>query len=568
MQNKQKKYLTWLIGLFLLFTFSWLAISRFYDQQVLSQHESFLKQKADSFIRLTKNHKNDFAEIATDYVQDSEERITYLNHKGEILFDTFDPKLVGNRSARPEIKAVLEGNAVGKSLRKSPTLNKEMLYVAIPVNKNGQLKEMIRLSEPTSAFLPEAKKIKQAIFLVNFTFWLILTLLILGILRKQNRPVETILPVIKKIIAEPKEQRVILQDSSEWQELYHAINVLSAQMSDTYQAFSTTEKHFYTLLNDLMVGIFIIDEEQLIFANETFKKQLSLPRLFLKKPYAMTLTDPQFIQLIYQAPQTELVRKKIRTETERLLDVTLRSFKEDGQLIGITYDLTRVAQLEKLQNDFVGNVSHELKTPVTSLIGFTETLLDGAKEDPETLDQFLKIMQKDAYRLKNLVEEILLLSKTGDRDYPLKNVDLSSLIKQMINNYRQSIQEKSLVIEVDGPSHLNFRTKEELLLPILKNLIENAIRYCSDKGKIRILLKKEKQHILLSVTDNGVGIAPAEQKRVFERFYRVDKDRSRNSGGTGLGLAIVKDYSEQLGGSIQLESQVGQGSTFTVTFPL
>lgn len=569
MDKKKRVYNGWLIGLLLLFFTSWQFISNFYDQQVLTQHEDFLQQKAYSFIRLTTDEKEDFAEIATDYVEDSDERITQLTNHGEILFDTFDAELSGSRSQRPEIKAVLEGNPSGTSVRMSPTLDQELLYVAIPIKQNGDIIEIIRMAEPTQNFLPDAKQMKQAILLVNFVFWLILTAIIFSILRRRNRPVETILPVIKQIIKDPQQQKMIMQRSSEWEELYQNINVLSEQMSHTYYALSTSEKQFYTLLNELMVGVFIVDENgNLVFINKTLIEQFNLTQIELNQPFATVITDPQMVQMIYQTRDSNVVSKEIRTTTsQRLLDVTIRAFKDSGRIFGVTYDMTRIAQLEKLQNDFVGNVSHELKTPITSLIGFTETLLDGAKDDPQTLESFLKIMQKDAYRLQSLVQEIIQTSKNTDVNYVTTSVNVADLANKIVDDYAAVIQEKHLNVIITGPEELVFNTKIELFKPICKNLIENAIHYASSEGKIDITFYQENDHLIFSVQDDGIGIKQQEQERIFERFYRVDKARSRNSGGNGLGLAIVKDYSEILGGKVQIDSYPGVGSTFTVTLP-
>lgn len=569
MTKNKGKYITWLIALLFLFFASWQLISNFYDQQVLSQHEDFLQQKTSSFIRLTKNENENFTQTALDYVKDSDERITQLTKTGEIIFDTFDTELSGSRSRRPEVKAVLEGNASGQSVRRSPTLEQEVLYVAIPVKENGEITQIIRMAEPTKNFLPEAKQMKQAIFLVNFVFWLILTLIILSILRRQNRPVETILPVIKQMIKEPEQQKKILQNSPGWQELYQNINTLSKQMSDTYYAFTTSERQFYTLLNDLIVGVFIIDETgHVIFINQTLEQQLNINAQNINQPFTTVITDPQFIQMIYQTHDAKLINKKIRTtDTKYLLDVTIRLFQDTGYIFGISYDMTRISELEKLQNDFIGNVSHELKTPITSLIGFTETLLDGAKDDPEMLKSFLEIMQKDAYRLQDLVQEIIESSKSSDSNDIITPINLANLLEKIVGDYHIIIQEKNLQLSINGPKDLTFNSKVELFTAICKNLIENAVHYTSSQGKINIRFYKEDNELILSVEDTGIGISQQEQERIFERFYRIDKARARNSGGNGLGLAIVKDYSEILGGQVKIDSYPGLGSTFTVYLP-
>lgn len=564
----KKRTLFSLVALLLtIFAGSWYFIQNFYNQQVLSQHETYLKQKAELFIRLAE--EQNFDQIARVYVADSEERITRLNNQGQILFDTFDPTLSETRSQRPEIKAVLEGRAVGRSLRMSPTLHKELLYVAIPIKEDGEIVEIIRVAEPTENFLPNSKRMKLGIFIVYSVLCLILSGMIIQILRRRNRPIETILPVLKKMIETPDHPEVIMQSSPQYEELYQVINSLSEQMSLTYQAYSASEKQLHILLNDLMIGIFIIDEYgNLLLMNVAMQEQLATFTPFLNETFTKSITETSLIQLIYQVTTYQtIVHEELKTSNNRKLEVTLRYFEESQQTLGISYDLTRIRQLEKLQKDFVGNVSHELKTPVTSLIGFTETLLDGAKDDPETATQFLKIMQKEAYRLQTLIQEIIQLSKNADIDYPIQTVDVITILSQITTNYQQLINEKNLTVTLDVPATYLFTTKLELFYPICKNLIENAFNYSKQNGTVKIRLE-EKSGVILTVQDFGIGIEKKEQQRIFERFYRVDKARTRNSGGTGLGLAIVKDYVELLGGNIQLESHLGVGSTFTVSLPI
>ncbi len=255
------------------------------------------------------------------------------------------------------------------------------------------------------------------------------------------------------------------------------------------------------------------------------------------------------------------------------LDLSLRYLDDqsanDYQVLGIAYDLTRVRQLEKMQKDFVSNVSHELKTPVTSLLGFTETLIDGAKEDPEVLDQFLHIMQKDAQRLQQLIQEILELSRgSATIPYAEQEITLEKFITEILGSYQQQLAAKQLKTVVHGLPESQFFTKYELFYPIVKNLIENAIQYSQENGQITISYAIENQQLRLSVQDTGIGISQKDQERIFERFYRVDKARSRHSGGTGLGLAIVQNYTELLGGKIAIDSHLGLGTTFTITLPL
>ena len=452
-------------------------------------------------------------------------------------------------------------------------MHEELLYVAIPVKEDGNLTQILRIAEPTAAFFAKNQGIKQSILIVYLVFCFLISLLIFHTLRQRNRPIQTILPVVKKMITSPDQQAIIMQETPEHDELYQLINQLSEQMSQTYRAYAASEQQLYGLLSELMIGVFIINEEnQLLLLNPTMQEQLGMETApTLPQPFTEVIHDTQLIQLIYQFnDETPIFHAETTLSGERskVLDVTLRSFQEN-QLIGISYDLTRIRQLEKMQKDFVGNVSHELKTPVTSLIGFTETLLDGAKEDPETLQTFLEIIQKDAYRLKNLIQDIIQLSQDSDSfQYVDQPINFSKLLQQVVQTYGPAAGMKQLTFQFEGPEPFILSTKKELLQPIVKNLVENAVTYSKPGGVITLSYSEQDDQLLFQVQDQGIGIDEEDQERIFERFYRVDKARARNSGGTGLGLAIVKDYTKLLGGSIKVDSFPKIGSTFTVTLPL
>lgn len=573
MKKRVAEYLLWTGALLVLFFSAWQLISNFYENQVLDQQEEYLHKKGDLLINMSKNGTNieTLHQLSEAYVDAKEERVTLLDAKGEILFDTYDPQLSGTRSNRPEVKTVLAGGKLGVAVRQSKTVDEQLLYVAIPIEADNQLVEILRVSESTADFMNQAGTVKRSIFIV----YTILCLMILGVvwyfLRQKNRPLETVLPVLRKMIAQPDRNETILQSSPQWQELYQTVNQLSSQLSDTYHAYEAAENQLHTLLKELMIGVFIIDEEQqLIMINPSMETQLGIYQELGDKPnFAEVIKDPQLIQLIYRgmaqkAPIHEEIRLSI--PVEKVLEIDLRTFNEN-QILGISYDLTRTRQLEKMQQDFVGNVSHELKTPVTSLIGFTETLLDGAKEDPETTTAFLEIMEKDAKRLERLIQDIIQLSRSDEAlNYPPQKIDLGDLLDQLQGTYRHLLQKKQITLLIDGPRPAPWQTKMELFYPIIKNLLENAIQYSPVASQITIRYQL-KDHLILSVSDNGIGIDQEDQDRIFERFYRVDKARARNSGGTGLGLSIVKDYTQQLGGTITLESHLGVGTTFTIELP-
>ena len=571
--KKRFGYSLWAILLFIVFFLCWQLLSSFYRQQVIAQQADFLEEKASIFLDLSQTQTDTLQQFADAYVQNGNSRMTLMDAQGTIIYDTYDHTLHEDRSNRPEVQAILRGSSVGQSLRESDTLHEELLYVAVPIKEDGNLTQILRIAEPTAAFFAKSQSIEQSILLVYVLFCLFISVLIFHTLRQKNRPVQTILPVIKKMISSPEQQAIIMQETPEHDELYQLINQLSEQMSQTYRAYAASEAQLYDLLGELMIGVFIIDDEdQLLLMNPTMQDQLAISQM-PPMPVAFTevIHDTQLIQLIYQFTEHTPVlhaETTIGSDHPRVLDITLRSFQEK-QRIGLVYDLTRIRQLEKMQQDFVGNVSHELKTPVTSLIGFTETLLDGAKEDPQTLQAFLEIIQKDAYRLKNLIQEIIQLSKNSDSfAYEDQPIDVAALVSSITQTYKPLADQKQLVFEIHGPNQLSITSKLELLQPIIKNLIENAVTYAKHGGTITLSYQIVGSDLRLQVADQGIGIAEEDQERIFERFYRVDKARARNSGGTGLGLAIVKDYTTILGGTISVDSFPNVGTTFTLTFPL
>ena len=569
-KKKRPLYGSWLILVLFLFSFGWFFINKFYDQQVISQQATYLEKKAELFLALSNDDLNAIASLATSETLGEEERITALDANGQILFDTFDESIAGTRSDRPEIQAVLKNNPIGRSLRESPTLNKKLLYVAVAIKQDKKLIGILRIAEPVNAFWPESRQMKQAIFLVYVTLCALITFFIFKLMRQRNRPVETILPVLKRMIQDPTHAETIISDTSQWDELYQSVNQLSEGLSRSYQSYRATEKQFYFLLEELTIGVFLLDNQHdITFINQAMKEQLGFyQEIHGHQAFESIIMEPALIQMVYQlTEEVPFIHQEIVTnQRKKRLDISLSYFSETEQILGVSYDFTRIHQLEKMQKDFVGNVSHELKTPITSLIGFTETLLDGAKDDPETLTTFLEIMQKEAQRLESLTQEIIQLSKGSEMVYDEEQIQLRPFFNQLIAGYHRIIQEKNLSLILEGPNDIVFQTKMELFYPVIKNLIENAIHYSIPNGKVLIHYTNQ-NGLLIAIQDFGIGISQSDLERIFERFYRVDKARTRNTGGSGIGLAIVKDYVERLGGTIHVESHLGIGTTFTIHLP-
>jgi len=235
----------------------------------------------------------------------------------------------------------------------------------------------------------------------------------------------------------------------------------------------------------------------------------------------------------------------------------------------VIYDITEFKKVETMRKDFVANVSHELKTPITSIKGFAETLLDGAAEEPEVRTQFLNIIFEESKRIEHLIEDLLVLSKL-EKDESLINVEhieVDYMLDDILPVVEQQALQKNIDMKVEMDQNVTLEADEEKIKQILFNLVTNAISYTPEKGSVSIKIKEEEHDVCFIVQDTGIGISEQDLPRIFERFYRVDKDRSRETGGTGLGLAIVKHIVEAHQGKIDVDSELGKGTTFKVYIP-
>ncbi len=438
---------------------------------------------------------------------------------------------------------------------------------------------VVRISETYIGFSAGIRRLMTYLILFGTILFLALILLLYLFFLHRDKPIRTLLPVLSNMLDHPEKLNTLPQESLEWQELYELVNKLNKTFNESYLANVSNEIRFNFLLKELMVGVFSIDEHQKIsFVNPKMLELLDSPdNEYSGQNYLELFKTPALIHLIQKSLEEKIdIHQEVilLRPQEHFLDITIRYIAGNEQqpttILGLAYDLTPIKQLEKMQQDFVSNVSHELKTPVTSLIGFTETLLDGAKDDPEILTQFLKIMEKDAQRLELLIQDILELSR-GENNTYLENrtgIHPALIIQNLLKDHTRLIQQKQLKIELDIDENIEFTTSLPLFRSILKNLIENAIQYSSEKGQINILVKITENNFVFCIKDTGIGIAPDEQERIFERFYRADKTRNRHTGGTGLGLAIVKHYVHLLNGTITVDSYLGIGSTFIVKLPL
>lgn len=386
-------------------------------------------------------------------------------------------------------------------------------------------------------------------------------------------------------------------DIEEFDEIGENINDLSNELAlQEFQITNQTQR-MNKLVDAMMLGVVMVDKDHIVrLANPAIYEILALDEQIEGRRFEEVLQSYRLIQMLNQASKT---KEKINEEIylyyprEVILDVNIihLSYEEmdayfddesnealtkpndSEQIILLIYDITGIRHLEKVRSDFISNASHELKTPVTALQGFTEALLDGAIEDHDTAVDFVKIMQKESNRLGSLIKDILDLAKIEQDQVQQTSEWLAAdeLVEDVFQHLSGRAQDKHielvLVKDISAQPDVSFKGDRGRILQVLTNLIHNAIIYNNPYGFVKVSIAEQENMIQFKISDNGIGIPQEDLPRIFERFYRVSKDRSTASGGTGLGLSIVRNILEQMGGSIEVDSIFGKGTSFTVNIP-
>ena len=356
------------------------------------------------------------------------------------------------------------------------------------------------------------------------------------------------------------------------------LNLLGEEISERMATLSQERTQLAALFAGMVEGIVAIgDDDQILFANSAadrlLRTQASLSRgKQINDVQGLGLLLPVVIQC-----RTEKKRKHLELtlgdgENVSSLETHASPFKgeQTAGVVVVLHDVTELRRLERVRRDFVANVSHELKTPLTSIKGYVETLQSGAKTEPELLDRFLQRIDVNASRLVELVQDILSLARVENQDGRLGKtaVDLTTLARTSVIHHEHAVMTKNISLQVDVSDQVVVQGDTEAMRQVIDNLLTNAIKYTPDGGSVRLTIGRDGSQAVLRVQDTGVGIPTEHHARIFERFYRVDKHRSREDGGTGLGLSIVKHLVHSMNGKVSVSSTPGHGSTFIVQMHL
>ena len=426
----------------------------------------------------------------------------------------------------------------------------------------------------------EKKRLTFVLFLFLFIAFLIIWYGTKQVLASFLEPILNVTKTAKELAIGNYRARAFASGPGSMVELKNAINQLAHNLETITKTRLVEEERLKTLVETMGSGLLMMNREgQVIIVNRHFLKsyEMTYDETIGKSFLVLDLPKPlkEFIDHVFFTEQPERKQMSIHLGNEVKHKAVFGApvVGEHGKWLGVVivqHDITELLRLEQIRKDFVANVSHELRTPITSIKGFSETLLDGAYKDETMLLSFLEIIYKESERIQILVNDLLELSKMERQGYEIhkSNVSIQNVLVRVVEISSQKIDEKNIQVIVNLENDVIVLGEENRLIQIFMNLINNSIMYSQTESNLMINVYKQNQYGVVEVIDEGIGIDQVDINRVFERFYRVDTARSRNSGGTGLGLAIVKHLVELHQGKIEVESELGKGTTMRVKIPL
>ena len=491
-------------------------------------------------------------------------RITVIDPKGVVLADSEeDPARMENHRERPEVKEAMEGK-VGVSVRFSTTLREEMLYVAVPFQLPGG-QGVLR----TSLFLRNIRqflgKLKGRLFLTALVFALFALLYSYFSSRRISRPIKEVVRATSRVAKGDFDVEVPSQSKGEVGELSEHFNEMAKRLKELFEENLRRREELEGIFSALQDGLLVMDREgKVLFSNKKAEEVLGEA---LQGVSLWEVDNPALRQALSRAKREGGLREEVEIGG-RVFFLSASFLPVTGQTLVLLHDITHLKRMEEMKRDLVSNVSHELRTPLTAIKGFLETLEE--ETDEKLRAQCLEVIKRHVKRLTNLVEDLLVLSELEGRELKLElqETDLREVFKEILPPFEQKAREKGLRISVEVPRDLgSFKANPFRLGQVLFNLLDNAVKY-TERGEIRLAARREGGRMEIEVSDTGIGIPKEHLGRIFERFYVVDKSRSRRLGGTGLGLSIVKHIVLLHGGEIKVESTPGVGTRFKVRLPL
>lgn len=531
---------------------------------------------------LTRGNIDSLDSLSKRLGQNSGTRLTIILPNGRVAGDSEEiPARMESHEGRPEVVLALAGK-VGETTRYSQTLQQEMMYVALPVFDSGQVIGCVRVSLPVSNIAIALQNVLYQVINSGIFIAIVAALVSLWLARRLSQPLEEMKRGAELFSRGELDRRLPNYRGEELNGLANAMNQMAAQLDDRIRSEVRQRNEQDAVLASMVEGVIAIDsQEKILRFNKAAATLLDLdPETAIGQRVKDVVNRPALHQFITQSLASQV---SIEADMTFLYQGEERSLQAhgtqlcgaDGQDIGaliVVHDVTRLRRLESLRRDFVANVSHELKTPITAIKGAVETLLDGANDDPQDSQRFLEIASRQTDRLNAIIEDLLALSRL-ERDAEADGIDrvqesLQPVLSSALQACERMAAAKEITVNLFCSEQLTARINGALLEQAVINLVDNAIKYSDVEKIVTVEAWQDDGQVMIKVQDRGQGIPKEHLPRLFERFYRVDTARSRAVGGTGLGLAIVKHIVQAHNGEVTVHSTQGEGSVFIISLPV
>jgi two-component system, OmpR family, phosphate regulon sensor histidine kinase PhoR len=493
-------------------------------------------------------------------------RITVIDAAGRVLADSHEnPGAMENHRSRPEVAEALSGS-VGRSTRFSSTTSRDAVYVAVPLLDNGHIVGALR----ANLFLKDIR-FPPGFIARMIAIGIVLSFLALAaaflIARSVSRPIKELTAASRKLAEGDFNTRVFLKRNDEFKQLAETFNGMSREISGAFDELSRQKSELKNIIDSLEEGLLVVDEKGVVvYSNRSLRTLLGHPAALEGGSYWEDIFEPALVELIEKA-------RKGEAEPREEIEIRGRSFlwssahlEKEGETVLVLHDITSRRELDTVKRDLVSSVSHELRTPLTSIKGFAETLEEDLTGENR---RYAEIIKRNSDRLINMVRDLLVLSELEERpaDLQREETDVRQLAENMIRIFDSQANQKGISIALQSQDDLPTINCDSFKLEqVFINLLDNAVKY-TDEGRITVSLTHDERTFSVEIEDTGIGIPRDRLPRIFERFYVVDKSRSRKTGGTGLGLSIVKHIVLLHGGDVSVESTEGTGTRFVVTLP-
>ncbi len=557
-----------------------------WEASLRDEIERNLTQKAELVAHSVETDRShSLADIAAKEGQAAGARVTIIDPTGKVLADSeSNADAMENHAQRKEFAAALSGK-VGVDQRRSATVGTPFFYVAVPISGGA-----VRLAYPLSDVEAVSQQVRHRLELASGLAFVFALLVAAVAAMWSARRLERIVDVAARIADGDLQARILENSPDEIGRVADAIDKTARRVEHSFAAVQSSQRQLETLLNSMQDAVIAVSADGLVqWANQPMDR-LVPQRTRLHQPVVETIRDPDFLAAVKEAIATHDVKTARATSIVpgRAFDVTAAPLPEGGA-VAVLRDLTETERVEKTRRDFIANVSHELRTPLTSIQGYAETLLDSTPEQGAPTREFLEIIRKNSSRMSRLTEDLLTLARveSGETRFEVEPVPPAEILHDAEESFREIARGQGIDLHIQDSPVPGFpglkspsppaNSFPENLAPVLAdreaihqvfaNLIENALKYGASGGRVVLGARSLPHAVEFFVQDFGAGIASEHLPRLFERFYRVDKARSRESGGTGLGLAIAKHIMLAHGGTIRAESELAHGSTFLFTLP-